>query len=81
MKVPISTIIPTKEVDGFVTVNVPVRMPQEAYNKLDNYGYDFQNNCEDLIRRVYFEILYCEKEQEQKKNETKKKRTSKKKAK
>ena len=41
-------------------VHVTMEIPNEAFEKLDKYGYDWKRNSEEKAREVYLCLCYCE---------------------
>lgn len=46
-------------------VNITMIIPDEAYEKLEKYGYDWVKNSEEKAKEVYFNLCWCEENEEQ----------------
>lgn len=43
----------------FVQMNISFTMTKEAFEVLDELGFDFLMNTKEAVREVYFEICRC----------------------
>lgn len=43
----------------FVQMNISFTMTKDAFEKLDELGYDFLTNTKEAVRDVYFEVCRC----------------------
>ena len=46
------------------TLTIKIKIPQNAYKLLNEYGYDFEQNATEAIRRDYFALVGAIKENE-----------------
>lgn len=43
----------------FVKMNISFTMTKEAYNTLNDLGFDFLTNTKEAVKDVYFDVCRC----------------------